>query len=89
MSDSVPYQIVCPKLPLAVYREVVAHLRQVNGVDADILPQTSTHFDYLESQAGGLWICYKPEADAASQQRVEQILAYYGNRHGAWEALKP
>lgn len=89
MSDAVSYQLVCPKLPLAVYREVAAHLRQVAGVEAGIVPQTSTQFNYLESQAGGLWIRYGPETDALSQQRVEQILAYYGDRHGTWEALNP
>jgi hypothetical protein len=82
------YRLFCPHLPLAVYREVAAHLRQVTGVDAGLLPQRSQTFDYLQSQAGGLWIRYTGEPDALSQQRVEQILAYYGDRYGAWETVK-
>lgn len=82
------YQLCCPTLPLAVYREVVAHLRQVPGVAADLLPQTSQQFNYQQSQVGGLWFQYLPEANAQAQQRIEQILAYYGDRYGAWETLQ-
>jgi hypothetical protein len=82
------YHLVCPGLPLAVYREVAAHLRQVTGVDAGLLPQSSQKFDYLRSQVGGLWIRYGSEVTVASQQRVEQILAYYGDRYGAWETAE-
>lgn len=81
------YRLVCPRLPLTVYREVVAHLRQVSGVEAGLLPQRSPSFDYLQSQVGGLWLRYTAEANTASQRRVEQILAYYGDRHGAWETI--
>lgn len=80
-------QLCCPTLPLAVYREVAAHLRQVSGVDAGLLPQTSTSFDYTLSQVGGLWISYGSAADEQSRHRVEQVLAYYGDRYGAWEIL--
>ncbi|EGJ31751.1 MULTISPECIES: hypothetical protein [Moorena] len=79
------YQISCPGLPLAVYREVAAHLRQVTGVDADLLPQTSQQFDYNQSQVGGLWIEYAETADKLETERVKQILSYYQNRYGAWE----
>ncbi len=79
------YQISCPGLPLAVYREVAAHLRQVTGVDADLLPQTSQQFDYNQSQVGGLWIEYGETADKVERERVKQILSYYQNRYGAWE----
>ncbi len=79
------YQIRCPGLPLAVYREVAAHLRQVKGVDAVLLPQTSQQFDYNQSQVGGLWIRYADTFDSVSRERVNQILAYYQNRYGAWE----
>ncbi len=79
------YQISCPGLPLAVYREVAAHLRQVQGVEAGLMPQTSQQFDYNQSQAGGLWIQYTNASNAAGRERVNQILAYYQNRYGAWE----
>jgi hypothetical protein len=81
-------EIACPNLPLAVYREVAAHLRQVTGVEAELLPQQSQVFDYRQSQIGGLKLRYTSEADAASQQRGQQILAYYGNRYGNWQSLK-
>lgn len=91
MRDSVKpesqYQLYCPKLPLTVYREVVAHLRQVTGVDAGLLPQQSHQFDYWQSQVGGLWIRYGSGTDATTQRRVEQILAYYGDRYGSWETV--
>lgn len=83
------YQIRCEKLPLAVYREVAAHLRQVAGVETGLLPQMSQKFEYLQSQVGGLWIQYTVAADQASHLRVEQILAYYGGRYGNWEVVKP
>jgi hypothetical protein len=82
-----PYKIRCFGLPLAVYREVAAHLRQVSGVEVDLLPQTSQQFDYRQSQVGGLEIRYAETADTAAQDRVEQILTYYGDRHGAWEII--
>ncbi len=81
------YCIRCPRLPLAVYREVVAHLRQVDGVNAGLLPQTFQEFRYAMSQVGGLWISYEPGVHAFAQQRVEDILAYYSNRFGAWEVI--
>jgi hypothetical protein len=85
--DKVQYQLHSPRLPLAVYREVAAHLRQIDQVETGLLPQTSQTFDYLQSQVGGLWIRY-PEAQAERcQPQVEAILAYYGDRYGQWENL--
>lgn len=77
------YQI--PGLPLAVYREVVAHIRLTIGVQAGLMPQDSQQFDYYQSQVGGLWIEYPPEIDPIDRQRVEQILQYYGDRFGEWQ----
>jgi hypothetical protein len=79
------YQIRFPRLPLAVYRELAAHLRQVEGVETNLIAQQSKQFDYHQSQIGGLQIHYPPDADAECRQRVEQILAYYKNRYGTWE----
>ncbi len=81
------YQLCCPHLPLAVYREVAAHLRQVDGVESGLLPQRSQQFDYLQSQVGGLWIRFTTR-DVLLERRVEQILAYYGDRYGTWENLE-
>ena len=85
MLEQQRYQIRCPGLPLAVYREVAAHLRQVKEVEAGLLAQTSQQFDYNQSQVGGLWIQYGDTVEAESRERVSQILAYYQNRYGAWE----
>ncbi len=80
--------ICCPQLPLAVYQEIAAHLRQVIGVTVELLPQRSRQFDYAQSQVGGLQIEYSLHTDSLSLQRVEQILAYYGDRYGAWKSLE-
>lgn len=79
------YQICCPGLPLAVYREIAAHLRQVQGVEAGLIPQTSQQFDYNQSQVSGLWIQYTNASDAVGREQVNQILAHYQNRYGIWE----
>lgn len=78
-----------PNLPLAVYREVAAHLRQVEGLEVELLPQTSQAFDYSQSQVGGLLLHYSSGTTGASRQRVEQVLAYYGERFGPWQTDVP
>lgn len=87
--EQLRYQIRYPGLPLAVYREIAAHLRQVQGVDAGLLPQDQHQFDYNESQAGGLWLCQADASDAVGRERVHQILTYYQNRYGVWEERTP
>lgn len=79
------YEIQFPGLPLAVYREIAAHLRQVEGVETGLYPLLSQQFDYNQSQVGGLWIQYAQTAGSESRERVDQILAYYQNRYGALE----
>ncbi|BDI18353.1 hypothetical protein ANSO36C_41550 [Nostoc cf. commune SO-36] len=68
-------------LPLAVYREIAAHLRQVEGVEVDLIPQSSQEFDYNQSQIGGLSLSWAANSGLESRQRVNQILAYYQNRY--------
>lgn len=85
MSEKLRYQIRCPGLPLAVYREIAAHLRCVKGVETGLISQSSQQFDYSQSQVDGLWIQYGQTTDLADQERVNQILAYYQNRYGIWE----
>lgn len=77
------YSVQNPKLPLAVYREVAAHLSQVEGVQTELTPQTSKQFDYTLSQIGSLEIQFPEEA----RTQVEKILAYYGDRFGGWTML--
>ncbi|MBC7968875.1 MAG: hypothetical protein H7Z11_01855 [Verrucomicrobia bacterium] len=81
-------RIHCPGLPLAVYREVAAHLCQVDGVVVELIPQQSQQFDYRLSQVDSLRIKGVSDSDAARYEQVQQILAYYSDRYGAWEAVK-
>jgi hypothetical protein len=81
----IPRQVYWPKMPLAVYREVAAHLRQA-GVEVELLPQTADYFDYELSQVGGLRIDEPDGLDAASQARVLRILQYYRDRFGKWRS---
>lgn len=74
--------ITCDRLPLAVYREIVSHLRQIDGVNADLLPQTATKFDYLQSQVGGLSLEYPFTEDI--DIKVKSILAFYENKYGSF-----
>jgi len=85
--QQVEYRFHSPRLPLAVYREVAAHLRQVDGVNTCLLPQTAKEFDYLQSQVGGIWIRYDADQAERCQPQVEAILTYYGDRYGQWETL--
>lgn len=85
--DRVDDRIRCPGLPLAVYREIAAHLGQVDGVVVELLPQQSQQFDYRLSQIDSLWIKSEPDSDLACREQVQRILAYYSDRYGAWEAV--
>jgi hypothetical protein len=78
--------LCCPHLPLAIYREVVAHLHQVEGVEAGLIPQRSQVFDYLESQIAGLWLDLK--TDGVNTTKIQEILAHYAQRYGDWQELK-
>ena len=75
-------KIEFPGLPLAVYQEIAAHLRQVEGVEVGLIPQSSPQFDYNQSQISRLEISWMTNSNAESRQRVKEILAYYQNRYG-------
>ena len=81
------YEIRFPSLPLAMYREIAAHLRQVEGVETGLHSATFQQFDYNQSQVGGLWIHYAPTTSFESRKLVDQILAYYQNCCGALEEI--
>jgi hypothetical protein len=83
----IPKTLSWAKMPLAVYREVAAHLRQVSGVEVELLPQTAPQFDYTLSQVGGLRIHGEFLAEPAAQARVLAILNYYCSRFGDWQTL--
>lgn len=75
-------EIQFPGLPLAVYREIAAHLRQVEGIQTGLCPAVTGQFDYNQSQVGSLWIQYAETTTPQSREQVEQILAYYRDRYG-------
>lgn len=85
------YQLTCPQLPLAVYREVAAHLRQVEDVDAGLIPRPlddpQGKFDYQQSQIQGLWIEDLQTLSRDRQQQVQDILDYYAQRYRPWEKV--
>ncbi len=66
--------VTYPYLPLAVYREIAAHLAQIDGVKVTLLPQLDPVFDYHQSQVGGLLLEYPTDLDTTL---LQQILTYY------------
>jgi hypothetical protein len=84
MELSIPERLCWPKLPLAVYREIAAHLQQVEGVTVILLPQTATQFDYELSQVGGLEIS-AVGVSASARIKVMNILQYYRSQFGDWQ----
>lgn len=68
-------------LPLAMYREIAAHLRQVEGVEVDIVSQGTQQFDYNQSQVECLQLTLAPNLPVENRKIVEQILTYYQSRY--------
>ena len=92
-STSEQHQITCPQLPLAVYREVAAHIRQVEGVQADLILRPLQHqpgakFNYYQSQVAALKINYSAEVSQKDKQRIAEILDYYAKRYHPWETYE-
>lgn len=86
MSDSQKEEkLKIPSLPLAVYREIAAHLQQLDGIEVNIIPQSSSVFRYSQSQVEGLVLRYSPNLTTEEQRRFQEILNYYEQRHGRWE----
>ncbi len=80
-----PQWLTYPSLPLAVYREIAAHLQQVEGVQVEVLPQDAPSFDYGQSQVKGLSLGYSESLTDAQRQQVQSILDYYAKIHGNYE----
>ena len=83
-------QLTCPQLPLGVYREIAAHIRQVEGVDASLIWRSLTSdcsetFDYYQSQVAALQITYAENIADDARQRIEEILEYYAQRYSPWQ----
>ncbi|AIE73320.1 hypothetical protein D082_07910 [Synechocystis sp. PCC 6714] len=79
-------EIICfPQLPLAVYREIAAHVQQIAGVTATLFAPTFTEFDYYNSQVGGIELSFNDDFAPGDRQIIEEILAFYANRYGTPE----
>lgn len=76
--------IIYFQLPLAVYREISAHLQQIEGIRVDLVAHSSREFDYNQSQIGGLAIRYDSDLDVIYHSRIRSILDYYAQKYGAY-----
>ena len=73
------------QLPLAVYREVSAHLQQIEGVKTLLISQSSTQFDYAQSQIEAIQIEYSVDLPSQEKQYLEAILDYYAQKYGKYQ----
>ncbi|MDJ0532041.1 MAG: hypothetical protein QNJ70_06010 [Xenococcaceae cyanobacterium MO_207.B15] len=86
MSSTTRKELTCPQLPLAVYREVMAHLRQIEGVSVGLTDQPMDEaFDYNQSQIKSLWLQYDINLGSRNKERIEEILDYYAQRYNPWQ----
>jgi len=86
VSDSQQQEkIKIPSLPLAVYREIAAHLRQLDGLEVEVVPQSSSEFSYFKSQVEGLRLSYAITFSSEEKQYCQEILDYYEQKYGSWE----
>ncbi|MDB9312785.1 hypothetical protein PN462_06705 [Spirulina sp. CS-785/01] len=82
-------QLCYPDLPLMVYREIAAHLQQVESVTVKLLPQSSQEFSYQHSQIEGLEVTGDRDINPHYPQQVEQICEFYAQKYGRWQTLTP
>ncbi len=63
-------------MPLAVYREIAAHLQCISGVEVELEWNSSTLFRYTDSQIGALWVQLAEQTDP---EQVRRVLDHYGS----------
>ena len=87
MSIAATQQIIIrnPTLPLAIYRELTAHLHQIDGLEITDISQESTKFDYSLSQISGLIISVSESVSSDEKAKIQKILTFYGNKYGEWQ----
>lgn len=77
--------VTISQLPLAIYRELAAHLQQVDGVTTEVIMRSEKSgkqvFDYQESQVESLRVEYPQKLKLDSQERIEEIIEYYSHRY--------
>jgi hypothetical protein len=79
------FTIANHQIPLAVYREIAAHLRQIEGITVSFLTSVNRGFSYTESQLGGLEIMGAHLLNDADRIRLDRLLNYYADRYNQWE----
>jgi hypothetical protein len=79
------FTIANHQIPLAVYREIAAHLRQIEGITVSFLTSVDRVFSYTESQLGGLEIMDANLLNDADRIRLDRLLNYYADRYNQWE----
>ena len=78
-------RVVREDLPLAVYREVAAHLQQIPQVEVKLEPRRSPTFNYFHSQIGAMEIRYPADLPQGDRQKIDNILDFYSQRYGPWQ----
>ena len=73
-------QVTYPNLPLAIYREIVAHLEQFAGVVVEVLQPEDQAFSYDHSQVRGLVI----KSTYPQNELIKCILDHYSSIYGAY-----
>jgi hypothetical protein len=73
------------QMPLAVYREVAAHLQQIAGITVAVLTPIDREFSYTESQLGGLEIIGADRLAHSDRLLLERLLDYYADRYNCWD----
>ena len=91
MGQEIQEKFTFPRLPLAVYRELAAHLRQLLEVETTLVTQEARSFDYLDGQVSGIIITYGQGAVSKTRQQVVRILRYSSDRYcgGQMEKISP
>ncbi len=72
-------------MPLGVYREVAAHLQQIQGVTVAFLAPIDREFSYLESQVGGLEITLTDRFNDRDRILLDRLLDDDSQRYARWE----
>ncbi len=70
-----------PHIPLAVYRELAAHLQQIAGVTVEFLAPIDRAFSYTGSQLDGIEISGIDRLADEDLRRLNTILSYYTDRY--------
>ena len=77
-------KITRARLPLAIYRELAAHLQQVRGVVVEICRRPLQSLTTYRVRWGKFLLRYPADLETSEVQNLEAILASYADRYGTW-----